>query len=237
MTLFGIPIDNFSKVHILHFLHDALEEPRFHRITTVNPEFLLLAEKNPSFKNSLLQADLRIADGMGIALAFALRGGKLKQRFPGADLVEHILHLAAAHHYSLFCAVRQGGLSSYEEVRAALLKKFPTLLLDGGDFDMKMRTTNFGEIQASILLCNFGAPEQEFFVEQSEKGETPIRLAMGVGGAFDYLTGKVFRAPHWMRFLGLEWLWRLKEQPGRLPRVFRAVIVFPTRLLFGRIEA
>ncbi len=87
------------------------------------------------------------------------------------------------------------------------------------------------DFEADILICNFGAPFQEKFIWHNYKKIPSLRLAIGIGGALDFLTGKIKRAPKWMRFLGLEWLWRLIRQPKRYNRIFRAVFVFPFKFL------
>jgi glutamyl-tRNA synthetase len=86
-------------------------------------------------------------------------------------------------------------------------------------------------IHNSIVLCNFGAPEQELFLMKLKDNSGDIRFAMGVGGSFDYLTGKQKRAPKWLRVIGLEWLWRLILQPKRFKRIWNATVVFLVKSL------
>jgi N-acetylglucosaminyldiphosphoundecaprenol N-acetyl-beta-D-mannosaminyltransferase len=81
-------------------------------------------------------------------------------------------------------------------------------------------------------MCNFGAPWQEFFI-RSQKNDI-IKIGIGVGGTFDFWTGKVKRAPIFLRKIGLEWMWRLIQQPKRMRRIFRAVIIFPIRVIFNK---
>ena len=220
MEIFGVPIDNLTGVEVREKIEAFLREPLFHRIATVNPEFLLLAEKNPAFKRSLLAADLRLADGFGLYLPFWLswishKSEKLKARIPGADLVPLILHLAEKNDLAVHLVLRPDGLSTAKEIEEGLQKTYPKLhLVDTLD-------------QAIVVLNNFGAPLQEMFLESLRTNPGPIRLTMGVGGSFDFLTGKVRRSPRWLRNLGLEWLWRLILQPKRWCRIWKAVFVFP----------
>jgi N-acetylglucosaminyldiphosphoundecaprenol N-acetyl-beta-D-mannosaminyltransferase len=90
------------------------------------------------------------------------------------------------------------------------------------------------DFSADILICNFGAPEQEKFVFHNLKNMPSVKLGMGIGGAIDFLTSKVKRAPFFMRFLGLEWLWRLILNPRRYKRICRAVFVFSFKFLKWR---
>lgn len=232
MQIFGIPIDNLSRAEILSRVEDYLAEPGFHRIATVNPEFLLRAADDNTFRASLLEADLRIADGFGIVLAGLLAGERFT-RFPGADLMQEILSIAEERKLSVYLAVRCDGLSSYEEIRSVLLQKYPHLKISGADIDPQIPATQV-TVPAAIVLCNFGAPEQELFLAHLKNREQSPRLVMGVGGSFDYLTGKQKRAPKILRALGLEWLWRLILQPTRWKRIWHAVIVFPFRIIFHK---
>lgn len=219
MELLGVPLTDDSREDILAEVRKYLKEPTFHRIATINPEFLVLGEKDQSFKDSLLAADLSIADGFGIVLAGWLRGKKIT-RIPGADLLDYILNLAEESHYKIALVIKESGLSSYEEIKSVLVKKYPNI-------QFVSETT-----QAVVVICNFGAPEQEIFLESLRSSPGNIRLAVGVGGSFDYLTGKLKRAPKIMRFFGLEWLWRLILQPKRWKRIWTAVIIFPFLMFF-----
>lgn len=267
MDILGISIDTLSRTEILDRISGFLDDSAYHRIATVNPEFILLAEKDMAFRQSLLDADLRIADGVGIILALAAsrilgqvglfssststyegegREGFLKRltRFPGADLMEEILKIANERHLSVYLAVRADGLSSYEEVKAAIVKKYLNITIGGANIDIADCRVQIADskcvalqseiknLQSAIILCNFGAPEQEIFLAKLH--DTGAHLGIGVGGSFDYLTGKIRRAPRWMRSLGLEWLWRLILQPRRFRRIWNAVVVFPVRAFFSR---
>lgn len=229
MQILSVTIDALLRKEVLAHAVRFLEEPGFHRIATVNPEFLVLAEKNEVFRQTLAQADLRVVDGFGIVLAGFFRGEKV-ERYPGVDLMEEILSIANERQLSVFFVVRQDGFSSFEEVRVSTLKKYPNIIVDGTDMDV-YQVYEIHNTKYDILLCNFGAPEQEFFLESLRNHPGSVRLVMGVGGALDFLTGKQKRAPRWMRVVGLEWLWRLALQPQRLGRIWQATGVFLWRVL------
>ncbi|MBP7811420.1 MAG: WecB/TagA/CpsF family glycosyltransferase [Candidatus Moranbacteria bacterium] len=232
MQIFGITLDDVSCKELLTCCETWFVGNDFHRITTVNSEFLLRAREDVVFACNLRSADLRVADGFGIVLVSWLRGKRI-HRCPGADLMESLLTQAEQEHRLVFFAVRQDGLSSYEEIIQALRKKYPALIVDGSvvdrhdqasawnDAHSKIRTSH-----ATIVFSNFGAPEQEYFIESLREDPGGVRLAMGVGGSFDYLTGKIVRAPHCLRAVGLEWLWRLIRQPKRFGRIWSATVVF-----------
>lgn len=222
IEILGVPISVDGRERVLEKVGSFLREARFHRIATVNPEFLVLACQNSLFRENLRAADLRVADGFGIVLAGLLQGEEVP-RFSGADLLHDILSIAEKDGYPVFLAIRKGGLSSYEEIREALVKRYPNMNIEGTDMN-----------HASIVLCNFGAPEQELFLEGLRNTPSSIRLTMGVGGSFDYLTGKQKRAPKYVRACGFEWLWRLILQPWRFGRIWNAVVVFPVKVLLQK---
>jgi N-acetylglucosaminyldiphosphoundecaprenol N-acetyl-beta-D-mannosaminyltransferase len=232
MRVLGIRIDNLGKKEILKKIEFFLSEEKFHQIATINPEFILTAQKDEDFKNILNQCDLNVADGVGIRFAFLRFGKTLKSRFAGADLLEEILQIANDKKLSAFLAISNKGLSNYDEIKTALEKKYPDINFSGDSIECNPHST-FHVPRSTILFCNFGAPNQERFIKSQKSAK--IRLAMGVGGSFDFLTGKITRAPFWMRKFGLEWLWRFFQEPSyRFKRIFQAVIIFPIKILFSK---
>lgn len=268
MDILGVRIDNLSKKEILEKIELFLSENKFHQIATVNPEFILTAQKDVAFKNILNESDLNVADGIGLKYAFVRYGGWLKKRMAGIDLMHEILYLAYKHNYKIFVAANSKGLSKWQEISSTLSSLYPTLEVDGADIEPGESMPLAECSKHDILLCNFGAPHQEKFINsiknsspihlcneiesngndcmgiqkcssdlslRNERCRGKIKLAMGVGGAFDFVTGKFKRAPKWMRKFGLEWLWRLIQEPKyRIKRILKAVIVFPFRVLINR---
>jgi N-acetylglucosaminyldiphosphoundecaprenol N-acetyl-beta-D-mannosaminyltransferase len=244
MKILGVRIDNLSQREILEKIESFLSEDGFHQIATINPEFVLAAQKNEEFKNILNNCALNVADGIGIEFAFWRLKDKLRCRMAGADLMHEILRIANEKSLSVFLATNKNGLSSYEETRKALSKKYPNIIFNGANLDPQCHSgldpesiwipnqVRDDKENIKILFVNFGAPFQEKFIN-SVKNDT-ISLAMGVGGSFDYATGKLQRAPKSMRIFGLEWLWRLILQPKRWKRIWNAVIVFPIKVILSK---
>lgn len=233
MNILGIRIDNFSKKEILQKIEFFLTEDKFHQIATINPEFVLKAQNNKQFKSILNSCDLNVADGIGIFFAFLRFGKLLKCHFPGIDLMNEILKIAVDKNLEVFLAVSNKGLSKFQEVKKFLLKIYPDLNISGSDIDPYDSDYKLPSASYKILFCNFGAPDQEIFINSLKNAN--IRIAMGVGGSFDFVTGKTPRAPKFMQKIGLEWLFRLGLEPQyRLKRVFRAVIVFPVKILLKK---
>jgi N-acetylglucosaminyldiphosphoundecaprenol N-acetyl-beta-D-mannosaminyltransferase len=237
VKLLNVRIDNLTKKKILSEVSDFLNEPKFHQIATVNPEFILEAQKKEDFRNVLNNCDLNIADGIGIKLAFWRYGKHLRCRMAGIDLVKKILKIASDRGLGVFLATNKDGLSTWEETRDAILKIYPSLHIDGANLDKKDTLYKIQDTKYQILFCNFGAPFQELFINRQKNAN--IKLAIGVGGSFDFLTGKTKRAPVLVCRMGLEWFWRLLQKPDpsvprRWKRIWNAVIIFPIRILCNK---
>lgn len=232
-SIFGIPVSLASQKQVQSIVTRWLSKRTFHRIATVGPEFLLRARSSKQFHTNLLQADLCVADGVGVTIAGWLFGKRI-ERFPGADLLLEILHKAERQHLSVFLAVRKDSLSSLDEIQTALLKKYPRLKVTGEEFALPINNQQ-STINTPIVFSNFGAPEQEYFLESLRGRGKHVRLVMGVGGAFDFLTGKLPRAPRVFQYIGLEWLWRFLLQPSRFRRIWNAVVMFPCFIVIDRL--
>ena len=229
MCILGVRIDNLNRKEILQRVEDFLLEEKFHQIATVNPEFILEAQVNKKFKQILNGCDLNVADGIGIKFAFWRYGKHLKQCVAGVDLMHDILRIANKHRLSVFLATKKDGLSTWEETAQALQRVYPNIVFSGANIDIS-EPYNLEPRTCNLIFCSFGAPQQEHFIN-SAKNDT-IRLAMGVGGAFDFVTGKIKRAPKLWRKIGMEWLWRfIKEPRYRAKRIFNATMVFPIKVL------
>lgn len=257
MYILEVRIDNLEKKEILEKIEGFLAGDKFCQIATINPEFILQAQKDEEYKNILNNCDLNIADGMGIRFAFWRYGEKLKARITGADLFWEILKMANEKNLNIFLAASKDGLSSWEETAGAIKKTYPDIKISGADIDChserseESRTSGTSNIstgsfaiaqddknkisEADIVFVNFGAPYQENFLHSLKNQKNgKIRLAMGVGGSFDFATGKLRRAPLWMQKAGLEWLFRLIQQPKRFKRIFNAIVVFPIKVIFEK---
>lgn len=246
LTILGIKIDNISKKELSVKLNNFLEEDKLHQIVTVNPEIILKAKEDEVLFNVLNNADLSLADGVGIRFAFWRFGRHLKTRLAGIDLVWHILDLANENNLSILLVTNKNGLVTWEETREAILKKYPKLKVSGisidpsaGHYDRSIELSNLnikeGNITFDILFCNFGAPYQEKFIASLNRWNNWTKLAVGVGGSFEFITGKIKRAPKIVRVFGFEWFWRFSLEPRyRAKRVIKATIIFPLRVLFNK---
>ncbi|MFZ1626851.1 MAG: WecB/TagA/CpsF family glycosyltransferase, partial [Candidatus Moraniibacteriota bacterium] len=166
---------------------------------------------------------------VGLHFPFFLAGESLIDRFPGADLLLEILALCNDKRLSVGLLLDPGGLSSDEDIKKALHECYPNLRVE--KLSPEYLSSSTKPIPYAIVFCNYGAPLQEIVLAGLKASPGNIRLAIGVGGAFDFLTGKIPRAPKFIRSVGIEWAWRLWQQPRRFRRIWNAVAVFPVKVL------
>jgi N-acetylglucosaminyldiphosphoundecaprenol N-acetyl-beta-D-mannosaminyltransferase len=229
IKILGVKINNLNNSELLANIKACLAGDQPHQIATVNPEFLLEARRNDEFLSLLNKLDLRLADGFGLQCS-ALVKGRLLARHTGADLVIDLLNLANTNDLTIAVINRRDGLSSASDISQALTKSWPSLkfkILEP-DLDQVLNSDNeLNELSADIIFCALGSPAQEQLLF-TILPKSSAKIGIGVGGSFDYLTGRAKRAPRLMQSLGLEWLWRLMINPRlRIKRIFNAVIKFP----------
>jgi len=232
--IFRVRIDNFSKEEIEGWINNALENPPRQKFAvTLNPEILLKARRNRMYQEVLNSADLNLCDGFGIQLVFWPKGKKIKTRYTGVDLVAHVLKKAKAKGIAVLVATARNSLSSLLEIEKGIEDNFG-LRARVKYWDDEYFFESDEAKSAEIVFVNFGAPEQEKFIFENREKFPKAKILAGVGGAFDFFSGKIKRAPKWMRKAGLEWLWRLAREPKRTKRIISAVIVFPWVILISR---
>jgi len=244
MKILGVRIDNLSLSEILNKVESFLSDNKQHYIVTSNPEFLVKAQKDEEFKNILNQADLSIPDGVGLVLASLLLGERIKERIAGVDLMEAICKKAVQKKWPVFLFGAGPGVA--EKTGGKLAKKYLGLQITGihspyfgFENDIQENQKIIGLINKSktdVLFVALGAPKQEKWIYENLKRIPSVKLAIGVGGSFDFISGNVKRAPKLIRDLGLEWLWRLILQPWRIKRIFNAVVVFPLLVLKEKLK-
>lgn len=225
MEILGIHVDNLTMSEALQKIQGFLEDRRQHYIVTINPEFIVRAQKDDDFRKILNQANLAIPDGTGIIWASRWLGEPLKERVAGTDLVERIMNRESGIRDRIFLLGGRGGVA--EKIAGQWLK----IAGFAEDTENAELFARIRQCQPNILLVALGAPKQEKWIADNLAKVPSVKLAIGVGGAFDFLSQKIKRAPVFMQKIGLEWLWRFMKEPKRLPRIFRATIIFPLLVL------
>ena len=192
-----------------------------HLVATVNPEFVMRAQNDREFARVLESADLCLADGTGVVWAARRQGCQISGPVTGVDLIGPLATMCARCGFPLFLV--GAGARVAADLASRLAAEHPGLAVaaHSGSPDPSSDTETLGLIHAHrtrVLLVAYGAPAQELWIDRL-KERLGVPVAIGVGGAFDYLTGRVPRAPGWMRGAGLEWLHRLAVQPWRIRRM------------------
>lgn len=220
VDILGIKVDAIFMDEALGIVEKWLAGKGKHYIVTPNPEFVMAAQKDGDFKKILNNADLAIPDGAGLKLA-----SDLKSIIPGVDFLERLCRLASEKGFTVGFLGGKDGVA--KEAAECLQKKYAnlkiTLVADGPQVDNQGEEINGVDLgiksfpNLDLLFVGFGQVKQEKWIVKNLP-DISVKVAMGVGGAFDYLSGRVPRAPLWMRNLGLEWLFRLINQPWRIKR-------------------
>ena len=204
----------------------VLEGSKIHQICTVNPEFIMTAQRDGDFATVLRQADLCVPDGIGVLWAAQRQGVALRERVTGSDGIYRICERAAQEGWRVFLLGAAEGVAAQAAHR--LLDLYPRLQVVGVYSGGPTRAEwpgiaqRLGAAQPQILFVAFGHPRQDLWIAQ-HRHELPGQVALGIGGAFDFVAGVTLRAPKWMQRWGIEWLYRLLQQPWR----WRRMIVLP----------
>jgi len=237
IKILGLKINKISNKEALNKIKDFLASDKENYIVTLNSEIILKAQKDEEYFHILNNADLSIVDGIGLKFAGLASGNNIK-RIPGADLTKKILQLAENKKLKISVLNWSGGLSKKEDLEKALRKKYPNLkfVVENveqafTDFIKTKSLARLREFEPNILFVAFGAPYQEKFIYHNLSKIPSVKLAIGVGGSFDFISGKIKRAPLIFQKLGLEWLWRLMMQPWRWKRIYNATIIFPCKFI------
>jgi N-acetylglucosaminyldiphosphoundecaprenol N-acetyl-beta-D-mannosaminyltransferase len=221
IQILGIPVHDITMIETLDWIDRFIQERSPHQICTVNPEFIMTAQKDTEFRQILNQSALNIPDGVGVVWAARQLGHPLRERVGGSDLVLQIAQRAASAGWKIYLL---GGAEGVAEQTAAKLRSIsPSINIVGvyaGSPSIDQEAEIADRVQASsadIVLVAYGAPQQEKWIARN-LNRTGAVIGMGVGGSFDFIIGKQKRAPKWLQRIGLEWLYRLIHEPWRWRR-------------------
>lgn len=251
----GIYVDNLTKPEVLEAIDGCVSSGQPHYAVTVYSEFIVFASKDPNYRLVLNQADLSLADGVGVLWAAKYLNMPASNRFQafvqiltsGAAIIlnrksvqsvigEQISGSRLVFDLAAFCATKNysmalvGGTDSVAAQAAyELKKKFPQLRINlavsGGVPFDHKLVEEIARSNSDILLIAYQPPKQETWIAEN-LANLNVKFAMGVGGTFDYIAGKRKPAPEIFYKLGLEWFWRLLTQPWRIKRMWNAIVVF-----------
>lgn len=230
LELLGVPVDACTKTEALQRCAAAVERtgPPL-QVVTLNPEMVMQARRNRELGDVIRCAGLVLADGSGITWATSHLGRPLPERIPGVDFLQALCAEAALRQWGVFLLGAAPGVAA--EAGRKLVSQSPGLRVSGtasgskGEGEAAELCRRVRDSGADLVAVAFGVPGQELWLGR-HLAETGCRLGMGVGGALDYISGRVPRAPLWMRRAGFEWSFRLLRQPARLPRMLLGSLFF-----------
>lgn len=218
-------IDNVSMTEAVQRVEELMEERDFSYTVTPNVDHLIRLREDETFRRVYERADLVVPDGVPLLWASRVLGTNLKERVNGTDMFLHLTALAARRGYSIYLL---GGAPGTAAASAQVLQdRFEGLRIAGVScpplgFHQRPDENNAVVAEVSrakpdLLFVGLGAPKQEKWIVNNGP-ETGARHAVGIGGSFSMVSGDIRRAPPWAQQSGLEWLWRLGHEPGRLWR-------------------
>lgn len=233
-TILGIRVHNVTMPEAIAIIESMVTDGNQHQIITANAEIIMAAQENEKYRSTLNGASLAFPDGMGVLLASKLIGKPLTERVTGVDATRHIADIARRRGFRLFLLGAAEGVA--ERAASKLRHDFPGVNIVG-TYSGSPHPDEDKEICAIIERANphiifvaYGAPKQELWVARNLP-KLNARIALSIGGTFDFIAGDIPRAPLWMQKSGLEWFFRLLQEPRRwrrmlaLPRFAVAVVL------------
>jgi N-acetylglucosaminyldiphosphoundecaprenol N-acetyl-beta-D-mannosaminyltransferase len=220
-VILSCPVDAVRLEDAVTWVDARIQERRPVRVGAVNAAKLVKMDKDPALAKAVSSCELVIPDGMGVVWASSVLSRVRLRRVAGIDLMEALVASAAERGHRIYF------LGARPEVLEAMLnrfrERFPQLQVAGshhGYFHAEEEPALVGEIResgADLLFVAMSTPAKEFWIDRNYQA-TGVPVSMGVGGSFDVFAGLVQRAPRWMQDSGLEWLYRVLQEPGRLWR-------------------
>lgn len=222
-----IPLTTLSEDEFDEKIKEYVFSGKPHQIVTFNSLMYIEMKKNRAFSEAVLNSSLVIPESAGISWAVKFLYNHKIKSIAGIDLVFRMLRLASQNKFSVFLL---GSSSEVVEKATERLKSiFPALRIAGfhsGYFSDEESDDVVKKIAASaadIIFVGLGIPKQEVWISKNLKGMN-VKVAMGVGGSFDVISGKLKRAPDIFRNFSLEWLYRLIQEPRRAGRMINLPI-------------
>jgi N-acetylglucosaminyldiphosphoundecaprenol N-acetyl-beta-D-mannosaminyltransferase len=246
VELFDIPFSNVAFDELCACVDDRIESREPGYITTPNVDHICRFHRHEAFREAYLGAWLIVVDGAPVIWASRALGVPLKRKLSGSDLVVLLSEHAARRGYSVYLFGAAEGVA--EEAAANLRRQFAGLNIVGV-YSPPLGFYNDEEMNAAVIhrICDaapdicfvaLGAPQQELWMHKHCRA-CGVPVMLGIGGGFDFVSGRVRRAPVWMQNAGLEWVWRLCQEPRRLWRRYLVddayIVVLFARELWRRI--
>jgi N-acetylglucosaminyldiphosphoundecaprenol N-acetyl-beta-D-mannosaminyltransferase len=235
IAILGVPLNHVTLVEAVGLVEAMVASGEPHYLVTANVDFLVQALHDVELRRVLLDAHLALCDGTPVVWASRLLGNPLPERVAGADLVPLLIRAAARKNYRVYFL---GGASEVTaEAVTRLRREYPDINIVGYhsppfrpllEMDYQEMARRIRAARPDLLFVSFGCPKAEKWMAMHYRS-LGVPVMMGVGATIDFLAGRMKRAPVWMQRTGLEWIFRLLQEPGRLLRRYASDLGY-----FGR---
>ena len=221
VPILGLPVYNVSMNEALDRIIGGLRQQSPMRVSFLNADCVNVAVRHPAYREVLHRAHLLLPDGIGLRMGARVLGYELRQNVNGTDLFPRLCARLASKKKRVFLLGARPGVA--DGVAKWIDRHHPGIVTVGtqhGYFDATQNDEVVERIRAAkpdLLLAAFGAPRQDIWLDK-HLAETGARVGLAVGGLFDFYSGRVQRAPLWVREIGCEWMYRLAKEPRRLWR-------------------
>jgi N-acetylglucosaminyldiphosphoundecaprenol N-acetyl-beta-D-mannosaminyltransferase len=219
---FNINIDITDQQEFLEKCQSILSGERTHTLFFLNAHCFNIAQENPQYYDALRKADILLNDGIGLKLASYFRGIRFRENMNGTDMIPKIISLAAREGKKVFFLGARDGIS--QKAANTARQQNPDLMVSGtyqgffSDEEEKLLIERINNSGTDVLIIGMGVPKQELWAIKNQKLLHNVKLIIAGGAILDFLSGNVSRAPVWMRNAGMEWVFRLILEPGRMWR-------------------
>ncbi len=225
IEILGVKIDNLTMNEALRKIGQFLDSKKQHYVVLPYSEFIVRTQKDKEFKDILNKADLSLCESRGLWFISRFLGKSFKENIAGVDLI---------------CKLRGKIflLGGRKDVVEKAKKKIGENVIgaEHGYQNLDKIIEKINKHKPDILLVGVGSPEQEKWIYKNLKKMPSVKVAVGVGGAFDFISDRIKRAPKFLQKIGLEWLWRLILQPRRAKRIYNGVIGLAYLALRSKIK-
>lgn len=235
INILGTYIHSITRAEATTFIVEALQEKRKASVFTPNPELIMEAYDNETFRDVLNKGDLVVADGIGVVIGSKIISNPLPERVAGYDMIQDVFKQIAETKLSVyFLGAGKGVTEIAKEKMEYTYKGLKIVGVHHGYFDDDDKMIEIiNKANPDLLLVGLGAPRQETFITEHRE-QLCASVMVGVGGSFDGMAGKVKRAPDLFIKLGLEWFYRLLLQPSRIGRMMKLPLFLFKVIIEGR---
>ncbi|HLD92407.1 MAG TPA: WecB/TagA/CpsF family glycosyltransferase [Patescibacteria group bacterium] len=248
-NIFGISLSSTTTKEVLVFVSSRLESREKFYIVTPNPEIMLTAKNDWLLKEALQKADFAVPDGIGLKFAYKFLHNERINIIKGRELFIDLIKLADEKALRVYFV---GGENEEAQKSIDVLSKdfknivfkthkTPQYGLNGQPFteegkkEHKELMASIKMFEPNLIFVGLGAPKQEKWILRYFFRLNAVIGAMTVGGVFNYISGNSKFPPEWMARLGLEWFWRVVNEPKRIKRIIKATIVFPWTIILVKL--